>query len=274
MKKLGPVRAALLLVLPLAGRAVAGVIHVPENVSTIQQAIVAATPGDFVVVGPGTYHEALDFLGKDIRLISLEGAATTVIDATGLHSSVVRFLTGEPPTALLSGFTLTGGVGHKFFPDQEARTGGGIMIAGNACPRIVECIITDNHVSGEGPAGGGVFAYASSKGKIRLQDCVISNNSATGLKSGGGGVSGIGLELIDCQIVHNWTDGPAAGSARTLRPSMVVSLPPTQRSARRAWCWGRRVCSPGLSSATTSPSTAGEPDWSSSQARRRHCSTE
>lgn len=52
-------------------------INVPEQYTTIQAAINAATPGDTVCVGKGTYNEDV-FINKSIRL-SGEGARKTII---------------------------------------------------------------------------------------------------------------------------------------------------------------------------------------------------
>ena len=47
---------------------------------SIQAAIAVALAGDRVVVAPGTYVEQIDFLGKQIEVIGLQGAALTIID--------------------------------------------------------------------------------------------------------------------------------------------------------------------------------------------------
>ncbi len=210
-----PLRACAVLLGVLAGHVAAGTIHVPADVSTIQAGIVSAKPGDTVLVSPGIYHEALDFLGKDIRVISVAGPEVTVIDATGLDDSVVLFVSGEPPTTLLQGFTLTGGVGHRFWPDQQEREGGGILVANGACPRILECIIMDNHVTGDDAAGGGIRAYESSLGMTRIEGCLISDNSATGILGFGGGLYVSNAEITGCQIIHNWADTSGGGLGGT-----------------------------------------------------------
>ena len=47
--------------------------RVPAEYPTIQSAIVAAAEGDTVLVSPGTYTEAIDFLGKAIVVTSTNG---------------------------------------------------------------------------------------------------------------------------------------------------------------------------------------------------------
>lgn len=56
----------------------AGIINVNPGQS-IQAAINAAAAGDQIEVSPGTYTEAIDFLGKAIRLYSSGGPEVTKI---------------------------------------------------------------------------------------------------------------------------------------------------------------------------------------------------
>ena len=46
---------------------------------SIQNAIDSASDGDLIMVGPGTYPESIDFLGKAVRVESLAGAAETFL---------------------------------------------------------------------------------------------------------------------------------------------------------------------------------------------------
>ncbi|MCZ6543318.1 MAG: hypothetical protein O6768_06600, partial [Planctomycetota bacterium] len=91
-------------VVPVAN---AVIINVPDDFANIQTAISVAMDGDEVVVAPGTYFEAINFLGKAITLRSSDGREVTTIDATGLNDSVVKCVSGEGPDTILDGFTIT-----------------------------------------------------------------------------------------------------------------------------------------------------------------------
>lgn len=84
-------------------------IHVPEDYPTIQEAIDAAVDGDTVLVNDGTYEEAINFLGKAITVISVNGPEVTIIDSgplVGLNTPVT-FNSGENSLSVLEGFTIT-----------------------------------------------------------------------------------------------------------------------------------------------------------------------
>ena len=46
------------------------IISVPDDFSTIQEAINSSVEGDSVIVANGTYYESIDFLGKEITVAS------------------------------------------------------------------------------------------------------------------------------------------------------------------------------------------------------------
>ena len=75
---------------------------------SIQTAIDAAVDTDEIVVAPGTYFEAINFIGKAVWLHSSDGRDVTTIDGTG-NSHVVQCVSKEGSDTVLDGFTITGG---------------------------------------------------------------------------------------------------------------------------------------------------------------------
>ncbi len=149
--------------------AAADILHVPGDFPTIQEAIDAAVDGDEVEVHPGTYNEAIDFLGKAIRVYSTDGPDVTIIDAqqTG---TVVTCSSGEGPDSMLEGFTITGG---------DASSGGG-MHNFSSSPTITNCTFSDNYVLG---SGGGMYNKLGSNPLVN--NCTFSGNSADSGVGGG-----------------------------------------------------------------------------------------
>ena len=82
-----------------------------DPVASVQDGIDLATSG-CVLVFPGTYSESVDFDGRDISVIGMEGSGATTIDASSTGEPAVTFESGESSSAVLTGFTLTGGSGH------------------------------------------------------------------------------------------------------------------------------------------------------------------
>src|SRR5438093_5325639 len=122
-------RSGLLSVMPLlilrltAHTARAATINVPAGQPTIQAAINAASNGDTVLVAPGTYRENINFMGKAVTVTSSGGPAVTTIDGSAA-GSVVTFDTNEARSSLLSGFTITNGLGGS----SSSYSGGGIYV--------------------------------------------------------------------------------------------------------------------------------------------------
>ena len=138
----------------IIGVASAATYYVPDDYSTIQDAIYACIDGDVVIVRPGTYVEKIDFLGKAITVQSVSGPEATIIDCQ--NDGRGFYFGSEGPDSVLSGFTIRNG----YILGQ----GGGIRIE-NASPTITNCNIENNKArfNSSDPdshvAGGGIYIF-------------------------------------------------------------------------------------------------------------------
>jgi hypothetical protein len=166
------VALATALVVPLTSQSAgATTINVSAGQS-IQTAINSASNGDTVVVGPGTYFERINFLGKAIEVRSAQGPDVTVIDGQGL-GSVVLFDNSETSASILRGFTIQNGTG--------ASIGGGIYM------HDASALITENYIiNNDAPNGGGGVSVLNASPTFTAN--VISGNFATGVSGEGGGI--------------------------------------------------------------------------------------
>ena len=96
---------------------------VPDEFSSIQEAINAASASDTIIVSNGIYFENIDFLGKAIKVTSRYLVdndsliiGSTIIDAQEF-GSVATFSSGENQESILQGFTLRNGIGNDEDPD-------------------------------------------------------------------------------------------------------------------------------------------------------------
>ena len=203
-------------------------ISVPGDQATIQAAIAAAADGDTVVVGPGTYVENLDFLGKDVSVVSSRGPAATVIDGNQ-GGSVVTFGVGEGPSATLEGFTIQNGIATF----ESGYSGGGVHISGssptirgNVIVRNASCegagigvnfaspLITGNTISDNRPEGcsggvGGGGISVTGEGSTRIVGNTISDNSS--YYGGGIALFAAGTPVIRDNIIRNNEAGEGGG---------------------------------------------------------------
>lgn len=197
----------------------------------IQSALDAALDGDTVLVAPGEYaiDAPLDFnregagpgpdgpdagdplaaepgaggaAPKNIVLRAVLGPAETVIrmvdgPAAPDRGSVVIFRSGEGPSSVLEGFTLTGGRGTRPIPELGESWGGGVLCVGGSSPTIVNCEIRGNSAT----RGGGIDCDGASS--PLLVGCRIVGNFASEL--GGGLCARRGSEpvLRECVVAEN-----------------------------------------------------------------------
>ena len=206
-------------------------ILVPQQQPTIQDALIAAQPGDLILVDPGVYAGPVDFLGKDVVLRSVAGAAQTSIENLSASSlPMLSFVNGETMQARIEGFTVRGG--------RSGSSGAGIRVVG-ATPVISDWIIDDNETLDGTPAinaanGAGVFVTAG--GSPRFERCRISDNR-TGIpspcapgvpciavSSNGGGVALFfaAASFVDCEILRN--ESQMSGGGIWVGPGAFLSM--------------------------------------------------
>lgn len=179
-------------------------IHVPDEIASIQEAIDTANDLDTILVSNGQYYESINFNGKRIYLTSLYYKTLDTLDIVntvikGQKNSVVRFQNHEDSTAVLDGFTLTGGSNAYSFLE-----GGGIYIKA-ANPTLKNLIIEDNikFFPMENGVGGGIYC---DNGSIKANNLKIRNNRS-GSNTGGGGIYATNSSVIlnNCEIINNTT---------------------------------------------------------------------
>lgn len=165
-----------LVTLLLTSVATATIIRVPQDQPTIQEGIDAAIDRDTVLVDTGRYVENINFNGKNIMVGSLflttldtYYISQTVIDGDS-NGTVVAFEGGEDSTAVLSGFTITNGLGSHGW---EYLWGGGIYVQ-NSSPSLVHVEVTGNTAI----EGGGICCYNSNPGFTNLT--VVGNRAENG----------------------------------------------------------------------------------------------
>lgn len=210
------------------------VIHIPHEYSTIQQGIIAASPGDTVLVAEGTYYEQISFLGKKPLLVTSLFMADndtshinrTIIDgslSSNLESaSVVYFTGGEDSTSVLCGFTIQHGKGTISNDNLALRQGGGILIA-NAGAKIIHNRIIRNTLDGtqngyvDGVEGADIGTFWADGGYwvVIEKNSIVNNTCITqnGYAWGGGISSNYNTIISDNIISQNTCSGLSAASA-------------------------------------------------------------
>jgi hypothetical protein len=172
---------------------VGSLIHVPAEVGTIQGAITAAWSGSRILVAPGFYQENVNFLDKDIQLISEAGPDVTIIDGNQT-APVVTIAKKQTRDALLSGFTIQNGKYAGILVRRASPVVSGNVVARNApdfgCvligigveegdPIIQGNTVKDNYILCYDGNGGGIGAGGMSSAQI-LDNVVYGNGRGIG----------------------------------------------------------------------------------------------
>jgi len=129
------------------------------NFTGIQQAYLAASSGDTILVYPGTYYENLDITNSS-KGITIASLYLTTQDESYIHNTIIdgnqngsciALKNTDQAVVTIIGFTVQNGNGFNNFT-----SGGGIYIE-HANPKIRNCIIQNNNTK----AGGGIFSKYS-----------------------------------------------------------------------------------------------------------------
>jgi hypothetical protein len=139
---------------------------------TIQSAINAVPAGvaKTIQIRAGVYNEAVSLNGKNVVLRGAPNKAT-ILDGTGLTTSVVTFSGNEPATAGVEDLVVrNGSVGSLIFAGAPFRVGGGLYSA-NSSAFIKNCRFEQNISD----FGGAAYLYRSSN---LVDGCNFTSNTA------------------------------------------------------------------------------------------------
>ncbi|MDG2200438.1 MAG: hypothetical protein P8K80_04585 [Phycisphaerales bacterium] len=170
--------------------------------STIQSAIDAASEGDRIEIGPGTYYENLNIDGKGIHLVGLAGRDATFVDAQ--FSGRCLYITAAPTEpVVLEGITF-----------QKGRTdhvpGAGIDADSTVHMRdcaVIKCVVYGSNAGGISVGGDNSL----------LTNVLIQGNTAghdtSAYRGGGCYITGNGTTLINCLIEGNRVETTYSGDS-------------------------------------------------------------
>jgi hypothetical protein len=181
---------------------------------SIQEAVDAASDGDTVFVGIGTWVEAVDLNGKTLELIGAGAGLSMIEPPAGLPA--VRMVLGEG--GRLEGCTLapSGARGIEIVDGapvivqvdiegagNAALAGGGIWVSGAA-----SVVLEDVEISGATALRGGGL-YVGDGASARVDGLVVADAVATW----GGGVYATGASLSGAllEVTGSWSDYSGSG---------------------------------------------------------------
>ena len=166
--------------------------------TTVQAAIDAAAPGDWILVAPGTYTERIDFAGKPVWISSRDGSATTTLDARrgGPNVTVIG---GETSLTGLAGFTLENGSEYAVLVDFSSihledvhitGTSGNFAIYGHAADLEMQDVTIDN-------SDANYAAIYMDRGSLQMNGSTVECGSGYAVYSGHGYLQ-IDQSVVEC----------------------------------------------------------------------------
>lgn len=192
-----------------------GIIDVPGEARSLQDALDHAPDGSTVRIAGGTYACAAGASGKGIS-VEGSGEGTTVLRGLG-RGPVLAFSGGAGQVVRVSGLSVEGGAGDGCGMRLEGVSfsvrgvrfaglrGGGVRVQG-AAGEFVGCTFDGNRSPGSGGAA------RTEGGSARFISCTFSGNVAEAF---GGAVASEGgrVELVACTLSANATHSGAWGGA-------------------------------------------------------------
>jgi len=199
-----------------------GLLHVPGQYDTIQQAVNAAEEGEVVLVANGVYrgngNRDLE-ITKAITLKSENGPDACIIDCQGSIDNPHRafFINmpdrGRDAKLVLEGFSIVNGyVNDNLMAPILPFLGGGFLSHNESSVIIRDCIIKDCYAAW---CGGGIYMEGNYRAKYKsyITNCIVTHNSADGINDvGGGGIFVPGSVDIRNSIINgNSSKKPGGG---------------------------------------------------------------
>jgi parallel beta-helix repeat protein len=186
----------VLLMLPVL--VMATIIEVPNDFTTIQEAIDSSSDGDTVLVATGTYYGGIDFGGHQITLASNyiltgdeQAIDETILDGEGTQI-VITIMSPQSTGSSVIGFTIQNGYGEGDWPDVH---GGGMDVAVSSVT-VSHCYFDSCLSTGISSRGGGIY-IGGEDGHIEyctFSNCEANDGGAMALRNG---TSGLLVEYCD-----------------------------------------------------------------------------
>ena len=177
----------LLFELVVSNNVTSSTIHVPEDYSSIQEAIDSAINATTILIAPGKYFENIRIQNKNIVLASKsDGQLDTIIDGNQ-KDSVVYIYNDFNYKVQISGISIVNGKSKNF--------GGGIYCSNGK-------VIIDNVTISDNIASLGAGIYIESDSESIISNSIIKNNYS--YHDGGGAyLSTDMIKMIKVMISNN-----------------------------------------------------------------------